>query len=1036
MTPVADRISEAICEKPRTLVPRPLAFRRCEASLGVKSSLRTTVCSKGTQSRHGTDRLCSQLIMQARSFIDPDGWMMAEAAQAVEPSAPEPGKPMAYDAFLSYAHVDRQVTVAIQKGLHRIARRLGQRRALRVFRDDTNLTAGDDLGSKITEALDSSKFMIVVLTPHAAASRWVNKEVAHWLEQRGTKQLMLVLAEGQLEWNPEDKQFDRDRSSAAPPALTAPGSLPREPLFIDVSGDEPWDLRSSAFRDTLTSLAAPIHGKEKDELAGDDLREQKRSQRLRRAAIAGLALLTVIAISAAGIAFTQRQEAIRQRNQAVASKLTSQGQAMLTGDEDGGDIRAIQQILTAGRIAPASNLNALLTAVVTRQSTIKIVPSPQATLKAVSPDGHRIATQSDDHQLHVWDAETGRPIGAPMKGHNFDENCVAFSADGRRIVSAGGDSSGGRPLEVLHVWDADTGRQIGSPITGHFGNVNGVAFSPDGHRIASATSDGVLRIWDADTDKPITHTDETSIGVFAANSVAFSPDGHRIVSANDDGVLRIWDADTGRQIGAPLTGHTSEVRSAAFSPDGRRIVSGSVDMTVRLWDADTGRQIGAPMSGHSEAVQSVAFSPDGHRIVSGSGYDNPNSSVGVLSVDNTVRLWDADAGRQIGAPLSGHSQTVRSVAFSPDGQRILSRSADETVRVWDADSRPMFVQLNTDAGPVSRVAFSPDGHRIVSGNEDGSVVISDVGSSQPVGAPITGHDGAVAAVVFSPNGLRIASRGTETATVWDATTGSLLGAPLNIPGITCMAFSTDGHRIVFGDGPHETVRIWDVDSGKPIGALLTGHISTVFSVAFSPDGRRIVSGSGDGTLRIWDADTGRQIGAPLSGHSAPVRSVAFSPDGHRVVSGSMVNDDTVRLWNADTGRQIGAPLRGHAKSVTSVAFSSDGHLIVSGGEDGTVRIWDADTGRPVGSPLTGPTHESSVPTDEVTSVAISPDNYRIASAIGYPDDTVRLWPGPAAWLDLLCNKLTANMSHKQWRDWVSPDIDYITVCPRLPIAPD
>jgi WD40 repeat protein len=152
--------------------------------------------------------------------------------------------------------------------------------------------------------------------------------------------------------------------------------------------------------------------------------------------------------------------------------------------------------------------------------------------------------------------------------------------------------------------------------------------------------------------------------------------------------------------------------------------------------------------------------------------------------------------------------------------------------------------------------------------------------------------------------------------------------------------------------------------------------------------------------------------------------VAFSPDGHRIVSGSA--GDAVRLWDADTRRPIGAPLTGHAGQVNSVAFSPDGHRIVSGSFDTTVRLWDADTGQQIGAPLTGHTNV-------VTTVAFSPDGHRIVSA---SLDTVRLWPGPAAWPELLCDKLTANMSHKQWRDVVSPDIPYVTVCPGLSIAPD
>jgi WD40 repeat protein len=110
-----------------------------------------------------------------------------------------------------------------------------------------------------------------------------------------------------------------------------------------------------------------------------------------------------------------------------------------------------------------------------------------------------------------------------------------------------------------------------------------------------------------------------------------------------------------------------------------------------------------------------------------------------------------------------------------------------------------------------------------------------------------------------------------------------------------------------------------------------------------------------------------------------------------------------------------------------VAFSPDGRHLVTASNDDTVRIWNADTGQPIGPPLTG--HR-----DAVSSVAFSPDGQRIVS--GSHDNTVRIWPGPDAWPQMLCNKLTTNMSHKQWHDWVVPDINYIQICPALPIPPD
>jgi hypothetical protein len=270
---------------------------------------------------------------------------MAEMTPAVGSPAADARKPWEYDAFLSYAHRDSEVTSAIQKGLHQIGRRLGQLRALRVFRDDTNLTANPDLWGKVTDALDGSRFMIVVLSPQSAASHWVNEEVTYWIANRGHEQLMLTLAEGHVQWDARNARFDPELSNAALPVLTQPESLPAEPLYVDVSDDAPWDLGSLTFRDKVTALAAPIHGKPKDQLAGDDLREQHRSRRLRTAAIVGLAVLTVIAVAAALVAFVQRHEAIQERNGAIALGLNSEAQSMLAGTQSGGDTRALSGII-------------------------------------------------------------------------------------------------------------------------------------------------------------------------------------------------------------------------------------------------------------------------------------------------------------------------------------------------------------------------------------------------------------------------------------------------------------------------------------------------------------------------------------------------------------------------------------------------------------------------------------------------------------------------------------------------------------------
>jgi WD40 repeat protein len=396
------------------------------------------------------------------------------------------------------------------------------------------------------------------------------------------------------------------------------------------------------------------------------------------------------------------------------------------------------------------------------------------------------------------------------------------------------------------------------------------------------------------------------------------------------------------------------------------------------------------IAGTSSSIKTLAFSPDGTRIVSGSD-------------DKTLRLWDANTGQPIGQPLKGHESPVNSVAFSPDGTRIVSGSGlshfstilfksttDNTLRLWDAKTgQPIGQPLKGHLEGITIVAFSPDGTRIVSGSWDKTLRLWDAKTGQPVGQPLNGHQESINSVAFSPDGTRIVSG-----------SGDLIGSD-------------------------HTIRLWDARTGQPIGQPLKGHESPVNSVAFSPDGTRIVSGSDDKTLRLWDARTGQPIGQPLKGHESPVNSVAFSPDDTRIVSGG--EDQTLRLWDARTGQPIGQPPKGHESPVNSVAFSPDGSRIISGSWDKTLRLWDAKTGQPVGQPLNG--HQESI-----NSVAFSPDGSRIIS--GSSDKILRLWPAPKIWPDELCKKLTRNMSHQEWRTWVSPDFDYIKQCPGLPIPPD
>ncbi len=532
-----------------------------------------------------------------------------------------------------------------------------------------------------------------------------------------------------------------------------------------------------------------------------------------------------------------------------------------------------------------------------------------------------------------------------LRGHNGSVPSVAFSPDGKQIVSGSEDNT-------IRVWDANKGAEL-MTLRGHRGSVRSVALSPDGKWIVSGSEDNTIRVWDANKGVELM----TLWGHRGSvRSVALSPDGKWIVSGSEDRTVKVWDGRGGAEV-MTLRGHNAVVNSVAFSPDGKWIVSGSEDRTVKVWDGHGGAEV-MTLRGPESGVSSVAFSPDGRRIVSSDS-------------DGVLKVWGVDTGAEV-MTLRGHNGYVSTVAFSPDSRRIVSSSWDGTLRIWDADSGREVRALQGHAGYVLSAAFSPDGTRIVSGGYDGMLNVWYAES----GAEVMMRQ-EVYSVAFRPDGKRlVVSCGNNTPKVLDAASGTEVMTLRGGAGyILSVEYSPDGERIVSSswDG---TLKIWDADSGREVRAL-QGHAGDVLSAAFSPDGRRIVSGSEDKTLKVWDANSGSAL-MTLPGHKGDVYSVAFSPDGRRIVSGS--GDNTLKIWDADSGSEV-RTLQGHKGYVSEVAFSPDGRWIVSSSWDGTLGVWDADSGSE-SKALRG--HAGYV-----LSVAFSPDGKRIAS--GSSDKMLKVW---------------------------------------------
>jgi WD40 repeat protein len=285
---------------------------------------------------------------------------------------------------------------------------------------------------------------------------------------------------------------------------------------------------------------------------------------------------------------------------------------------------------------------------------------------AFSSDGRRVVTAGSDKNVILYDVKTQR-LERVFAGHTGNVYTATFTSKNRRIVSASADGT-------VRLWDVDNGNELAK--YSHESGVLCAAISADGKRIVSSTEDGALYVWDLEKRQELFRLNGHDGKVWC---VALSPDGHRAISAGHDHTVRLWDLDKHQEIRS-FSGHGNDVRRVTFSSDGQRALSASWDGTMRLWNLNTGQEIRqfGPVQYY---VEGVRFTPDGRWGISSEGpiRFGPNQTTGN---DQGICIWDLESGRLV-RRLGGIPGKILELTLSPDGKRVLVACQDKCARIWD-----------------------------------------------------------------------------------------------------------------------------------------------------------------------------------------------------------------------------------------------------------------------------------------------------------------------------------------------------------------
>lgn len=481
------------------------------------------------------------------------------------------------------------------------------------------------------------------------------------------------------------------------------------------------------------------------------------------------------------------------------------------------------------------------------------------------------------------------------------------------------------------------------------------AYSPDGSKFAVASTIGVW-LYDTETCQELKlFTDNTDYFHF----VDFSPDGNTLIGVIHDYdssyTIQIWDVITGDLI-STLKGKLHRDVNPVFNPKSNTIaISGKYGRFIHLWNLITENLI--ELSGHTDEVQRITFSPDGKTLASG-------------GKDEVIRLWDVESG-ELKHTFAGHALSIDFLKYASDGEMIASHGGDNNVCVWNAESGELIHIISDFKEEITDLDFAADGKTLVTANSNGLIQTWNMHTGRKLDEfKWNTH---VEFVQFSPDRGTIAAHDNKGSTLLFSSNGLELRHTLKMIGresINDLAFSSDGSMIAASNG--FDINFWNVETGDLVDSI-TGYYEVVGEALFIPDRDLLVSV--DRGVRIWDLNTLKLQKTLPSTES--VKCIQLSPDGNTLACGNY--DNLVLLFDVNTWLNK-YTLKGHVDGISSVAFSPDGNTLVSSSWDNTMRLWNLHTGKYM-STLKGDTSEPEY-------VTFTPNGQKVVSL---DEGKIRIW---------------------------------------------